>query len=550
MIECSEEGLDRVYCKSSLSLEINLQQQTVRLRLSHEHHVGYEDLSTTPEVKDFVYRRIAGFSSTQDDVNYGLRNHGAIPGAWSVNEMHIQQLWRKANEENCRLHPDPRQSTLLLLEEYPAFTGKQYTADNMYCIAIFSNDIISRIKSTVNEVAIETTYKINRTDVELFSILAEVDGTGIPVCYAFLETLPGPDGERSADPDAITSIFKTLFLDLKQTGIEPEYFGCSENQRERAAIEQALPDTKVHFSFVFAKRALNERLNDRKRTYSQADYDAKQARQLVPNLDICWGSVLTQRPLGDHRDGICICSVKTEAEIAGKDDCLETVAKKEKSAIVSMFTRHYYLHPLIPDSNGAFSTADEIHRQCATEMYDWCRERNAFRLWGYLYNNWYKPEEWRIWARSGNPDAIPMLQTTTLTDSAGWRRYKTDYLPCYHTPRLDMLTYILAKMTRTIENDLPFVMKMDYRRAQPSWRAKFRKEWSALEGRVVADSVITQHHTDTQKWLCACDDFRTSQFLLCEHLVWCYEPAPWQVFHHAKRQISLPFWKHEGLVGG
>jgi len=45
-------------------------------------------------------------------------------------------------------------------------------------------------------------------------------------------------------------------------------------------------------------------------------------------------------------------------------------------------------------------------------MYTWCRARNYFRLWAYLFVNWYRSEQWILWARSSNPEEIPILKTT------------------------------------------------------------------------------------------------------------------------------------------
>jgi hypothetical protein len=42
-------------------------------------------------------------------------------------------------------------------------------------------------------------------------------------------------------------------------------------------------------------------------------------------------------------------------------------------------------------------------------MYSWCRSRNYFRLWAYLWVNWYQPNQW-----------AKNLLTAKVKD--GWRR--------------------------------------------------------------------------------------------------------------------------------
>ncbi|KAK9234141.1 hypothetical protein V1525DRAFT_414034 [Lipomyces kononenkoae] len=37
------------------------------------------------------------------------------------------------------------------------------------------------------------------------------------------------------------------------------------------------------------------------------------------------------------------------------------------------FSRHFNYHPFIPDQNGTYRSAMDIHRHCASEIYHWCR---------------------------------------------------------------------------------------------------------------------------------------------------------------------------------
>ncbi|KAI0994364.1 hypothetical protein K3495_g13818, partial [Podosphaera aphanis] len=64
--------------------------------------------------------------------------------------------------------------------------------------------------------------------------------------------------------------------------------------------------------------------------------------------------------------------------------------------------------------SAAFRSAEQIHFDCINELYAWCRARNYFRLWTYLFINRYAPDVWKLWARSANPDSMLVLKTTMI----------------------------------------------------------------------------------------------------------------------------------------
>jgi hypothetical protein len=49
-------------------------------------------------------------------------------------------------------------------------------------------------------------------------------------------------------------------------------------------------------------------------------------------------------------------------------------------------------------------------------MYKFCEARDLREVWAYLWENWYRPGRWKLWARSTH-DAIPVLKTTMICES-------------------------------------------------------------------------------------------------------------------------------------
>lgn len=218
--------------------------------------------------------------------------------------------------------------------------------------------------------------------------------------------------------------------------------------------------------------------------------------------------------------------------------------------MLEIFCRHYNAYLLIPDHNGTYRTPENIHRECATEMYTWCRARNYFRLWAYLYVNWYRPGQWELWAWSVNAREIPVLKTTMIIESH-WRKIKHDYLHRFNRPRIDLVIWVLT--VQVIPNALDrmdAIRNCDIRKASASWRKVFKKQWKTLRDRKIDPKSIQKYHTNPAMWTCACDAFLSSRFLICKHIIHCYEPItdPITFFSRIRRQRSSPFWVDKQLA--
>ncbi|KAI1000999.1 hypothetical protein K3495_g7199 [Podosphaera aphanis] len=208
--------------------------------------------------------------------------------------------------------------------------------------------------------------------MNLSAVLAELDGTGVPLCYLSIGTASISDQKlSSADAMGVTScILKQLLQPLKDAGYSPTFFGCDKDNSEISAIRNVWPDATVQLCYWHAKRAIKKKLSDGRKTVTQANYNPEKARSFVPTLEICWGSYPTRRPDGDHRYGRCQCQSSKEpiAELGR----IETVDEAEKDTILFMFSRHFNIHSMIPNQNGTFRSAEQIHFDYINEQYAWC----------------------------------------------------------------------------------------------------------------------------------------------------------------------------------
>lgn len=185
------------------------------------------------------------------------------------------------------------------------------------------------------------------------------------------------------------------------------------------------------------------------------------------------------------------------------------------------------------------------------DMYQFCFRNNLAQVWAYLWNRWYTPTQWVLWARSAS-DAIPRLKTTMIAESL-FKNLKHRDLAEFNRPRLDLVVNVV------ISNVLPRAQRtLDYirgmrRKGRPSalarWQVDFKAAWMDMsktdEQRVVEKQLKWlrkpaktkgrterlaeldeeerrpqgTYKTDIERWTCSCPSYLISCFLLCKHLV-------------------------------
>jgi len=94
-----------------------------------------------------------------------------------------------------------------------------------------------------------------------------------------------------------------------------------------------------------------------------------------------------------------------------------------RSTIKKKFVIHFHQHAEIPiDAEGTHLTASEIHEAATYYMYSYCKQYDLLQVWAYMWNCWYLPKQWPLWARSAAP-RILWLKTTMIIE-AQWKVIK------------------------------------------------------------------------------------------------------------------------------
>lgn len=536
--------MERFECGSKLILQPMLEQRTLEISIYHRYHAQYSDRRLSPEVMDFIMGRM---DSTPAEIFKELQTTRPI-GWQDASEHQIYYQWHLANASKWQRDPDPLCSARNLLSERLDVTSSEYIVDNVRALGFYINDSIRELALRAKELAMDATFGTNNAGMQLFAVLAEVDGTGVPLAYCFLEVFANnAKGERRAMPGAISGVLCQFLRYLKASGLNPTFFGTDKDPSEIFAVRQTWPNATVQLCYWHARRAIRSKLASTQKTNTQNEYRPGEAQMIIPDLEICWGSISIRRPSGPHRYGGCSCPSRPEFSEFPHIGRMETKEPEEKEAVINLYSNHFNMHPLIPDGDGIYRSAQQIYRDCALEMYAWCRSKNHFRLWAYMWVNWYHPDQWHLWARSANDKEIPILKTTMIVESH-WRKLKHDYLHRFNRPRIDLVIWVL--LTRSIPSCLTrmhALLQKNHRRAMASWRKAFKHEWKKLSARSqTIENPSQRYHTNPAQWSCGCPYFVNSRFLMCKHLIFFYEPIsdPVVFFREVQRQRSSPFWTH------
>lgn len=367
--------------------------------------------------------------------------------------------------------------------------------------------------SDASELVMDATYGTNSSGADLFAVLAEADGAGVPIGYIFVEKRGVADSGRRSEDGAMTALIAEFLKQVWNAGFRPRFFGTDKDSAEISALGSIFSAAKHQLCWWHVKRAIRQKLKDSKPTDPLSSYFPEECEWIIPHFHTCWGSYHHRRPVhSSHFHGQCFCLSRSR-EFRGRGR-LETSRVDERNNVLNLVDKHFNLHSFIPDGNGYFLSPKEVYGTAVTEMYNYCYSRDWFRVWAYMWTNWYRPQAWKLWARSANADKIPVLRTTMISESH-WCVIKHDCLHQFNPPRIDLVVWVLdrfaipramSKLTNNIEGNP--------RLGRSSWRKAFKREFTKLQSLPVSQEKLLTYHTDPVKWTCGCLAFLKNRFLL------------------------------------
>ncbi|KAG6907485.1 hypothetical protein DXG01_008775 [Tephrocybe rancida] len=537
-------------------------------------------------------------------------------GKTELTEKQIYARWVRLNEDRWRLDNDQVTSARKVLQ---SFEGVEVDIINIpqeqgiSCIAFAFREVLSEFGSEITEIAMDSTWKTNAAGYELYGVVGEANGQALVLAFAFTASIDGTAEEGAKD-----RMMQRVLEHVRGYCPGIQFAHTDKDKTEINAIHRALPRARSQLCYWHAIRYLKERLAEDK---VPAKYDPRKAHKIFDFIDPTWapgidGIICTQSfEEGVHTDDLDNDDVPTTTQpppltclppilvlvadgqkipvwpappIAKRANLPEFCPKDHREPIIEKFRIHFHQHPEIPMNDAQFSrlTAEQIHHGAVLDMYTYCRDNGLSQAWAYLWNRWYTPNQWRLWARA-TVEAISRLKTTMIVESL-WKNVKHRDLKDFNRPRLDVVTHIvLTSVLPRVKLVLANVLG-SRRAGRPmplaGWQKDMREEWLGLsrcdEHRLVAKELewrkkprntkgreerlaeIEQDYarprgkylTDVERWVCSCPAYLISRFLLCKHLVRkaneILNDLPLdslEFFLKLRRQYYVPYYTIEGI---
>ncbi|RDX42198.1 hypothetical protein OH76DRAFT_1314939, partial [Lentinus brumalis] len=275
----------------------------------------------------------------------------------------------------------------------------------------------------IRELALDSTWSTNGSRYELYALLGEVYGSGLPLGFLLLRS--SPEGEKGGKERFLTA-FLTAVRD--EWHIEAVFTLTDKDWSEINAFRATYPHAKHQLCYWHCLRAIKTRLSILRRM--PAYYNAEEAHKEFSWIDEDFV------PSQQRTD--------TDGEKRSVDPEYIFCPAPHRKQLLHLFTKHFCQHSFFPEPGipPESHTSESIRRGAVFEMYTFCHERGLAEVWGYMWTSWYSPRRWPLWARSTSEDRISRLRTT-MTVEKFWQQLKGDYLKHLKRPRLDQLLYIL-----------------------------------------------------------------------------------------------------------
>ncbi|PIL26554.1 hypothetical protein GSI_12312 [Ganoderma sinense ZZ0214-1] len=594
-----KDAMDSFDCHGWLSIRVTDNLDIVAITLTHRlSHVPYCPIDLPDDVVAMINENPnQTVSQLWTEI---LKTHpkpafsrATVYARWAQND---RKLWKR--------HDDEFQSASALLQEAlglpegPAVEPIDLPDEDGFTgLAFALPQLLGQWGGRIRELALDSTFNTNGSRFELYALLGEVYGSGLPLAYLLLRS---DNGEKGGKARYLTR-FLTAIRD--HWHLNPLFTLTDKDWSEINACRAVFPWAKHQLCYWHALRAIKTRLAILRRmpayyhaeeahtefSWISEDFVPRQQQTnpAIPTVRLRFnGELVSLRPEMPPQSTLIIDAVndpeaeamqleadelpvRVEQELEkdeqdaedGPDWMFEDGEERSsdpeyvfcpaahRKQILRLVTKHFCLHPLFPeqDSNDRPHTSESIRHDSVYEMYNFCRVRGLAEVWGYLWTSWYAPQKWKLWARSSSSDRISRLRTT-MTVEKHWQQLKGDHLHHLVRPRLDQLTFILINRVTPGYVARAEILEDTYRlgRAKPltTYQRYFKAAWNKLQKAAVSGWTYI---TDVAAWTCNCGQQKYHPQHLCKHLVQAVPDPSLRFFQEVYRRRAVPIYRHREL---
>ncbi|KAI9064572.1 hypothetical protein FKP32DRAFT_1569691 [Trametes sanguinea] len=209
--------------------------------------------------------------------------------------------------------------------------------------------------------------------------------------------------------------------------------------------------------------------------------------------------------------------------------------------ILRLFAKHACQHSLLPERHGQPRTAELIYRDAVEEMYRHCYTNHLPDVWAYLWNSWYCPARWKLWARSAYGTSIPRKRTTMIVEAL-WRGIKRLVLHLYNRPPIDLALYAIVTKALPPYRLVLDTLLMDPRAGRAPSLSHTQEDFKHAWERLQKVPIKGRYTTDISRWTCDCGAQKYHSHLLCKHLVQAAGKMPPEWWPTVMRYHVPPFY--------
>ncbi|RPD61298.1 hypothetical protein L227DRAFT_466509, partial [Lentinus tigrinus ALCF2SS1-6] len=415
--------MPRFHCSGWLHIVAAPGVDAMDITVKHKlDHIAYKDIYLPDKWKQYIRENARSQTPGQ------LRGRTLSDIKLGFSSKAVYYYWLVVSREEWELDDDPIKSAQkfvvekgeehgVTLLDIPAEPGTKILAFQVM-------DFVEEWARNTQELAMDSTWNTNGANFELFAAVADAKGSGIPLAFLLIHTT------KEAASGAKQTLLERFLRKLRALGVHPEFTLTDKDWSEINAMRAVWPNAKHQLCFWHALRALKQRLAKNKE--HPAVYDSEAAHEKFSFIDLNFVPAGQQDPDA----GIAITGPGT-----ARTD-YQFCPLPHRLPILRLFAKHASQHPLLPERHGETRTSENIWHDAVAEMYHHCRANNLCEVWAYLWNSWYSPSRWGLWARAAYPTSIPCKRTTMMVEAL-WRNLKRLVLHLYNRPPIDLAVYAI-----------------------------------------------------------------------------------------------------------
>ena len=340
-------AIDRYPCGGSITINVNVNKCQAMIDIQHSMVHEYP----TYRENNIPQNAIAWISR---NVNRGFRKiefYKRLCEEKLINpKVHTyQQVYYWALKFSAQQYVTNVSNQLLSSRN---FLEQQELVDQGYKVIFYlENDFVRALGFTtpflrhiqtnnISEIIIDSTFKTNQENFEVFVVINNCGGYGVPLAYLYVSTMTA-SSERLHDPtnniNTRVKVLKEFFSLLRADEVLPSFILLDKDAGQIAAAEEAWSWTaNIQICLWHVEHAVERKLREKRHKTSQyTSHAANDARRLFEFIDESW------IPDGQVNN---LC------------------AEEDIQDILKMIKRHSVLHPLIPINEGTFLTFDDIYQ--------------------------------------------------------------------------------------------------------------------------------------------------------------------------------------------